>query len=383
MSDVAERLCPWLRSAAWDGFWMLSGLWLIVPVLGFSRLPGALNGLLIISSLLLWLAHRFATTFTAFCTPAYRGLVREQSARFLVLPALIFILVFGFVFTPEAVIRLDNWAKIQVLGTIFFLYNTYHFGVQHYGVLSIYRGRAGQSSSTGFKRYEKAFCLLVGGVVVAVAQIGHGAEVVQDSLVYKIVERESLGAAFQNFQLAAPVLVLVAAAVFYFHELKEEHPSSPKMLYVAGVAFQAILAWFLEPLPFLILWGVQHWLVSVALAGHMAENDTSPVPESSLWYRFWSPFSRGFWMAVLVLSLASLVLAPLFEYSVHPAKINGGPAFLAFLGPLLEKESLVHLFIALSFATVFLHFVMDRAIFRFSDAAVRNVTLPLLFRRAG
>ena len=88
-------------------------------------------------------------------------------------------------------------------------------------------------------------------------------------------------------------------------------------------------------------------------------------------------------MAVLVLSLASLVLAPLFEYSVHPAKINGGPAFLAFLGPLLEKESLVHLFIALSFATVFLHFVMDRAIFRFSDAAVRNVTLPLLFRRAG
>ena len=31
-----------------------------------------------------------------------------------------------------------------------------------------------------------------------------------------------------------------------------------------------------------------------------------------------------------------------------------------------------------TFASVYIHFVMDRAIFRFSDAAVRKVSVPLL-----
>src|SRR5688572_17109936 len=73
---------PWLRSAFWDGFWMLSGIWLLGILAFFSSMPDLLKTVLIIFTLALWLSHRFATTFNAFCTPAYRPLLVEQRVRF-------------------------------------------------------------------------------------------------------------------------------------------------------------------------------------------------------------------------------------------------------------------------------------------------------------
>jgi hypothetical protein len=381
MSASAEARSPWLRSPFWDSFWMLSGLWLLLPVALFTAAPGALNAALIVATMLLWISHRLATTYTAFCVPAYRDLVRQQRLRFIVLPVAICLLVFAFVYAPRAVVPLDTWGKIQALGTIFFLYNTYHFGVQHYGVLSIYRMRAGQKSTDWLKGYERFLCLAVGGALVALAQVGHGAEVVHDSLVYGALPREAIGAAFSGLRLAAPAVILVLAAVYYAGELRGQARSLPKMLYVAGLALQGILAYLLSPLAFLFLWGVQHWLVSVALAAHMAGNDPSPVLSSSRWYAFWGRVNRQFWPTVLALGLVSMMLTPLLEYGVHREKIATGPAVAAFLDPFLRVEGIALFFVALSFASVYVHFVMDRAIFRFSDPAVRKVTVPLLFGR--
>ena len=378
MSHAEEYQGPWLRSAGWDGFWMLSGLWLL-PLLAVSAVvPGALKSGLIVASLLLWLSHRFATTYSAFCTPAYRNLVSEQRRRFLWLPGVIILLTFGFVYAPRTLVPIDSWGKIQVLGTLFFLYNAYHFGIQHYGVLSIYRIRTGQSPSGWLKRYEKFFCLVVGSLAVAIAQICHGAEVVGDSIVYPVVPRDVFMSAFALLQVVMPVIIVILAAVFFVGEFRMGQVSLPKVVYAAGLMLQGISAYFLDPIAFLILWGVQHWLVSVALGGHMAQNDTSEIPASSRWYGFWSRF-KGFWPTVFVLCLASIILSPLFAYAVHPEKIAEGPDFFSFLSPVLAIPAISNLFIALNFSSVFIHFVMDRAIFRFSHPAVRKVSVPLLF----
>ena len=377
MSNMLENQGPWLRSAVWDGFWMLSGLWLLPLLAVFAVVPGALKSLLIVATLLLWLSHRFATTYNAFCTPAYRSLVSEQRGRFLWLPGVIVLLTFGFAYVPCTLVLLDPWDKIQVLGTIFFVYNSYHFGVQHYGVLSIYRIRAGQSPYGWLKRFEKIFCVVVGGLMVAIAQICHGAEVVGDSIVYSLVHRDAFMSAFVLLQPVVPVIIVILAAVFYVGELKMGQASLPKVFYVAGLMLQGILAYFLEPIAFLILWGVQHWMVSVALGGHMAENDTSEIRASSRWYGFWSRFN-AFWPTVFLLCLASVVLSPFFHYAVHAQKIAEGANFLS---PVLANTAISNLFIALNFSSVFVHFVMDRAIFRFSHPAVRKVSAPLLFKQ--
>ena len=331
MSETLQHPNVWLRSAIWDGFWMLSGIWLLVPLWMFSSTPNALKSLLIVATLLLWLSHRFATTYNAFCTPAYRNLVREQRTRFLVWPLMIILATFGFVFAPTWMVSLDSWGKVQVLGTIFFLYNSYHFGIQHYGVLSIYRIRAGQGHAGWLKRYERFFAIAVGTVWVAIAQICHGAEVVQDSIVYNVLPRESFMAAFGVLRGVAPIIVLVLAGVFYVGECRSKPVSFPKVLYVAGLTLQGVLAYFLDPISFLILWGVQHWLVSVALGARMAQNDASEVPTDSRWYRFWNRFNKSFWPTVFVLCLASIILTPLFQFAVHPEKLTEHAGFFSSL----------------------------------------------------
>lgn len=379
MSAAPKTHNAWLRSAPWDGFWMLSGIWLLAPLLAFSHTPHLIQGMLIAGTLVLWLSHRFATTYNAFCTPAYRGLVRENRTRFLVWPLGAILLTFGVVFAPRALLLLDLWGRVQILGTSFFLYNSYHFGIQHYGVLSIYRIRAGQGHSGWLKRYERFFCIAVGTILVAIAQACHGAEVVYDSIVYHLLPREFFMSAFRFLQVVAPPIIAALAAIFYVGELKTRPVSFPKLLYVAGLTLQGILAYFLESISFLILWGVQHWLVSVALGAHMAQNDTSEVPMTSRWYSFWGRFNKGFWPTVFVLCLASVTLTPLFQFAIHPEKLAGEGRVFAFLSPFLANTLLANLFIAMNFSSVYVHFIMDRAIFRFSDPAVRKVSIPLLF----
>jgi hypothetical protein len=335
--------------------------------------------MLIGATLILWLSHRFATTYNAFCTPAYHDVVREQRTRFLIWPVMTIIATFAFVFAPYGMVSLDTWGKAQVLGTIFFLYNSYHFGIQHYGVMSIYRIRRGQGHGGWLKRYERVFCITIGTVLVALAQIGHGAEVVQDSIIYNLVPREAFLSAFRVLRVVSPTIIVGLASVFYIGEVRSQTVSVPKLLYATGLVFQGIAAYFVDPISFLILWGVQHWLVSVALGAHMTQNDRSEVPVTSRWYRFWHTFNRGFWPTVFILGLASVILTPLFQLAVHPERLAEGANFLMFLSAAVTDSFFARFFIALNFATVYIHFIMDRAIFRFSDPAIRKVSVPLLF----
>ena len=82
---------PWVRGPLWDGFWMLSALWLAPIVLllahGYSNPESSPLDLLYFGlTALFWIGHRLSSTYLAYCTEAYRPLLREQPIRFVVLP---------------------------------------------------------------------------------------------------------------------------------------------------------------------------------------------------------------------------------------------------------------------------------------------------------
>ena len=82
---------PWVRGPIWDGFWMLSALWLAPIVLllahGYSNPESSPLDLLYFGlTALFWIGHRLSSTYLAYCTEAYRPLLREQPIRFVVLP---------------------------------------------------------------------------------------------------------------------------------------------------------------------------------------------------------------------------------------------------------------------------------------------------------
>src|SRR4051812_48583731 len=73
--DLERTASPWIRGPVWDGFWMMSALWLAPIVLwlasGYANPEaGPLDVLYFGLTALFWLGHRFCSTYLAYCTEA-------------------------------------------------------------------------------------------------------------------------------------------------------------------------------------------------------------------------------------------------------------------------------------------------------------------------
>jgi hypothetical protein len=369
----------WLKNSVWDSVFLLGGIWLLPLVAVCSLLPKTLLLLSLILTAVLWLSHRVATFFTIFCTPSYRALITQEPLRFIVIPTLVLLLSVAFALSPYPASPL---IRLQALGTIFLLFNTYHFGVQHFGVLTIYRIRSGQQIPESTRMREKAACLLLGGGLVLFGQLLHGADVVRESLIASAIPSYDTSLARW---LGIGASLLVGASM-----LRDERTASsfnvPKTLYKLALTAQALAAFFLPALPFLMLWAVQHWLVSVGLALHMASNsDTETSPERTLgiWWRLWGTINRNPVASGSLLAAVSVVVTP---FLLVPTKVISGATSGATL-PLLtdwfaSHETLTLALVGINFGTVFCHFLYDRAVFRFSHAATRAASGRLLFNHS-
>ena len=81
---VRKRSSTWVRGPLWDGFWMLSALWLAPIVLllvrGYSNPESSPLDLFYFGlTALFWIGHRLSSTYLAYCTEAGRWL--EAAAR--------------------------------------------------------------------------------------------------------------------------------------------------------------------------------------------------------------------------------------------------------------------------------------------------------------
>jgi hypothetical protein len=141
--------------------------------------------------------------------------------------------------------------------------------------------------------------------------------------------------------------------------------SLPRLLYVAGLASMVALALHARsPFLFLVVWTSQHWIVATGLA--------SETPASA---------RRG--AVVLGLVLGSIALLPFFEVeaSFDGSATYGDWIFGAFASA-LRTSSWVPALLALGFASGFVHYLLDRSVYRFSDPAVRSAAAGL-FRHDG
>ena len=211
---------PWVRGPLWDGFWMLSALWLAPIVLllahGYSNPESSPLDLLYFGlTALFWIGHRFSSTYLAYCTEAYRPLLREQPIRFIVLPVLITAGCFALFLPADSALPWTREERLIGLAIIDYACVTYHFAAQHFGALSLYRSRADRGSCIQTRRWDRFFALTAGGVLVFVADILAGAVAYQDQWVDRwfppwIVSAENGirgGAMLALFAITAIVLV--------------------------------------------------------------------------------------------------------------------------------------------------------------------------------
>ena len=378
-----SRPSPWVHGLGWDGFWMLSALWLAPVVLWLSRgyadpQEGPLDLVYFGLSALFWIGHRLCSTYLAYCTEAYRPLLRSQPLRFVVVPLAVTAACFAVFLPSDAALPWTRGERVVALAIIDYVFVTYHFAAQHFGALSLYRMRIGRAAGGRTRTIDRLFAVGVGGVLVVLADVLAGAVAYQDRWVDLWLGPAWLSSAQDEIRIGATAVLLVATAAMVAAELHASQRSLPRVLYVLGLAIMVALALqSRRPFLFLVVWTSQHWIVATGLASRTAVEEEAPARGRVR--RVLHAVNVRSWAVVLLLALSSVILLPLFE--VEANRQDGtyyGDWIFGAIATGLRESSWVPALVALGFATGFVHYILDRNVFRLSDPRVRAAARGLL-----
>ena len=361
---------------------MLSALWLAPIVLllvhGYSNPESSPLDLLYFGlTALFWIGHRLSSTYLAYCTEAYRPLLREQPIRFIALPLLITAGCFALFLPADSALPWTREERLIGLAIIDYACVTYHFAAQHFGALSLYRSRADRSSCIQTRRWDRFFALAAGGVLVFVADILAGAVAYQDQWVDRwfptwIVSAEN------GIRGGATLALFAITAIMLVVELRAPRWSLPRVLYIVGLAVMVGLA--LRPRSlflFLVIWTSQHWILATGLASQTPSAESAPT--TGFVRQCLHRLNVRPWAVVLFLMLVSLVFLPIFE--VEANRETGtyyGDRIFGSLAVQLRTSTWLPALLALGFATGFIHYLLDRSVYRMSDPRVRAAASGLI-----
>ncbi len=374
---------PWVRGPAWDGFWMMSALWLAPIVIwlahGYSDPESSPLDLLYFGlTALFWLGHRFCSTYLAYCTEAYRPLLRSQPVRFVIIPVLVTIGCFALFLPGDTALPWTREERLVAMAIIDYAWVTYHFAAQHFGALSLYRTRAGRSARVETRRMDRLFALSVGGLLVFVADVLAGAVAYQEQWIDRWFFPAWIVSAQDEIRVAATAALLIVTAIVLFAEVRSPQWSLPRILYIAGIAIMVTIA--LRPRSlflFLVVWTSQHWILATGLASQTTVAE-SPPPAGVIRRAFHNLNIRP-WAILIVLTAMSVLLLPLFE--VEANRQDGtfySDRIFGAIATALRTSSWVPALVALGFASGFIHYLLDRSVYRMSDPEVRAAASGLL-----
>lgn len=373
---------PWIRSPAWDFAWILNALWLAPLLLLLARghadlRTSPVDSLFFALAVPLWFGHRVSSAWLAYATPAYRPLLATQRMRFVVAPIAIAVACFAVLLAPESVLPMPLLERVVWLTVLDYLLVSYHFAAQHFGLLSLYRTRAGRASDAGTRTLDRWFALVVGGGFVVVAEALTGSIAVQDRWIDPLlgpVMTELLARTLHDGGIA---IVVVLTALMLRAEWRSRRPSLPRVGYILSVATMVLFAYLArDPFLFIVLWSVQHWTAAMGLASLAASGGAQVA--GTRWQRLLAPVNRRGWAVLLVLAIVSVLLLPVLEVEavtddyVYADRIFGEFAWW------LRSSPFVPALLAVGLASGYIHYLLDRAVYRFSSPEVRQAGRGLL-----
>jgi hypothetical protein len=372
----------WIKSPAWDLVWVLNALWLAPLVLllawGHDDVRASpVDGLFFALTVPLWFGHRVSSAWLAYATPAYRPLLATQPLRFIVAPLAIAVACFALMLAPESVLPMPLTERVVWLAVLNYLLVSHHFAAQHFGLLSLYRARAGRASDATARRLDRWFALVVGGGFVVVAEALAGSVAFQDRWIDPLLGADAAGVFARTLRDGGIAFVVILTALMLRVELRSQRPSLPRVAYVLGVSAMVLFAFLArDPFLFIVLWSVQHWSAAMGLAS-LAASRGAQAPAAH-WQRLLAPINRRGWAVLLVLAVVSALLLPVMEVEAVTDEYAYADRIFGAAAQWLRASPFVPALLALGFATGFIHYLLDRAAFRFSSPEVRQAARGLL-----
>ena len=372
----------WIKSPAWDLVWVLNPLWLAPLVLllagGHDDVRASpVDTLFFVLAVPLWFGHRISSAWLAYATPAYRPLLATQRLRFVVAPLAIAVACFGLLLAPESVVPMPLTERVVCFAIVDYLLVSHHFAAQHFGLLSLYRARAGRAPDAITRRLDRWFAFVVGGGFVVLAEALAGSIAFQDRWIDPLLGAHGAEAFARTVRAGGIVVVVFLTALMLRVELRSQRPSLPRVAYVLGVSAMVLFAFLARDVfLFIVLWSVQHWSAAMGLAS-LAASGGAQAPGSH-WQRLLAPVNRRGWAVLLVLAIVSTLLLPVMEVEAVSDEYAYADRIFGEAARWLRSSPFVPALLALGFAAGFIHYLLDRAAFRFSSPEVRQAARGLL-----
>jgi hypothetical protein len=326
----------WIRGPWWDGCWILSGL-LLAAAVSILALWVAPFWLLAVPLVILQTGHTLSPIALAWSHRGFRARMLRRPWKFVAAPAAILgaATLAGYVsgwlwqtptFDPVTLkIDVDSyWNPLFTLGMIYVYWNIYHFGKQNFGVLSIYRRKAGAYGAAQ-RRLDLAYSCLTAWAVMAIPTVH--------------VAANYLRVGFLGYY---PVLAtyLTVAAIAMFIMLWREWCATRLcvarviLIITNGIGMGTAMFWWLGGIGIV---SMNHWLVAIGLAGHA------------------SGLRRPGYFALTVIAVGIILFCALFPEVRH----------------LDVPRQVAATAIAFRLALGIIHFLYDRWVWKFGDPQVR------------
>jgi hypothetical protein len=295
-----------------------------------------------------------------------------------VLPVLVTAACFALFLPADSALPWTRAERLVGLAIIDYAWVTYHFAAQHFGALSLYRSRAGRSRCVQTRRLDWFFALSVGGVLVFVADILAGAVAYQDQWIDRWFFPSWMVSSQDFIRNGATVVLVIVTIVMLFAEMRTARCSLPRVLYIIGIVLMVGIA--LRPRSlflFLVVWTSQHWILATGLASQTPSGE--PAPRHGLVRGALHKLNIRPWAVLLILIVLSVVLLPFFE--VEANRQSGtyyGDRIFGAIATGLRESSWMPALVALGFATGFIHYLLDRSVYRMSDPEIRSAASALL-----
>jgi len=145
--------------------------------------------------------------------------------------------------------------------------------------------------------------------------------------------------------------------------------SVPRILYLLGLGMMVMSAFQLEPFQFFMLWTLQHWMVSLGLASHMGGNDfqKNKIKKPFFAGNFSKINFKNRFFVLFFLCTFSFIMTPFFEIEAVAIEKIYSEKLMPTIVELLRESDLTTFLVGLGLSTGFLHYWMDRSVYRFSD----------------
>ncbi|MCH7707384.1 MAG: hypothetical protein IH884_02780 [Myxococcales bacterium] len=383
-SAAAPGRARWVQSPGWDAFWMFSGIWgcglllagsIVSPIMWIPIALFALDRTVSI-------AHAWSTTYLVLFSPLLAEPRREDRTRFVWIPLglVMACLALGWIvastqrYGPDGRFTSDLWALGLYLG-VFWIGHFWHFGNQDFGVLTIYRTKAGQTQPID-RKLDKAYTVTMMFLIQPVIYFSLITTTAISEMVYTLlpISKPFMQAA-ASVAVGASLIVSVAIVTW---ELRKKNRSIPKLLYILVIAFHPIILWgsvragsTLLGQMYIVSYLFSHWLIAVGLVERIntgfyrSEGDTSH-----------RAILRHVAVIGAITGLVMLLTRPYGNFLLFNIDRFQYKQILASITP--EQVPVIGLVLGFFLGEQLLHYYSDRRLFRFRHASVRRKVAPLL-----